>query len=133
MSTGTPGDLIWEDLDRQLQDAEEPGREGVWARLKETSNVSNDQPTQTPGVIHRKLESQWEGTYHMLNNPQAGTYLKLDEKAFYIWSLMDGTRTIKQLVVAFFSEFGSIAFGRVTDLAAQLRAANFLTAPPIDV
>ena len=69
----------------------------------------------------------------MLNNPQAGTYLKLDEKDFYIWSLMDGTRTIKQLVVAFFSEYGSIAFGRVTDLAAQLRAANFLTDPPIDV
>ena len=69
----------------------------------------------------------------MLNNPQAGTYLKLDEKDFYVWSLMDGTHTIKQLVVAFFSEYGTIAFGRVIDLVAQLRAASFLVDPYVNV
>ena len=46
---------------------------------------------------------------------------------------MDGTRSVKQLVVAYFSEYGSIAFSRVTDLVAQFRAANFLTDPQVDV
>ena len=147
MSATTRGELIWRDLERQLQEAEtaveapkegmgESGREareGVWASLKETANVSNYRPAQAQGVVYRRLESQREGAHYMLNNPQAGTYLKLDERDFYIWSLMDGTRSIKQLVVAYFSEFGSIAFGRITDLVTQLRAARFLADPPVDV
>ena len=132
MSTATPGGVIWEDLDRQLRQ-EPAGEDGVWANLKETANVSNYHPAQAPGVVYRQLESQREGTYYMLNNPQAGTYLKLDERDFYVWSLMDGTRSIKQLVVAYFSQFGSIAFSRVADLVAQLKADSFLADPPIDV
>ena len=69
----------------------------------------------------------------MLNNPARGTYLKLEEKDFFVWSIMDANRTVKDLVVAYFSEFGSIAFGRVTDLVAQLKASGFLSDPPVDL
>ena len=69
----------------------------------------------------------------MLNNPKAGSYLKLDGKDYYTWSLMDGSRSVKDLVVAYFSEFGSISYNRVTNLITQLRAASFLTDPPVDV
>ena len=69
----------------------------------------------------------------MLNNPDKGTYLKLDERDFYIWSLMDGSRTIKELVVAYFSQYGSIAYGRVNDLVTQLKGAGLLSDPPVDV
>ena len=132
MSTASPGELMWQDLDRRIA-AQEPTDEGVWTNLKDTSNLSNYVPIQIGGVVHEKLESQRDGVYYMLNNPAAGTYLKLDEKDFYILSLMDGTRTVKQLVVAYFSEFGTIAFGRINDLVAQLRASSFLQDPPVDV
>ena len=46
---------------------------------------------------------------------------------------MDGSRPVKELVVAYFYEYGSIAFGRVTRLVSQLKAAGFLTDPPVDV
>ena len=132
MATQTAGELIWLDLERQLQDGKDV-EAGVWEDLKEASNISTYQPVQAPGVVHRQLESDRAGPYYMLNNPEAGTYLKLDPKDFYVWSLMDGTQSVKQLVVAYFSEFGSIAFSRVTDLVAQLRASSFLTDPPINV
>ena len=102
MSTAAPGELIWEDLERSLQ-APEPEQQGVWAQLKESTNVSNYVPVQVPGVVYEQLESRRDGPYYMLNNADAGTYLKLDERDFYIWSLVDGTRTIKDLVVAYFS------------------------------
>ena len=35
--------------------------------------------------------------------------------------------------MSYFSEYGSIAFGRVTDLVAQLKAASFLTDRSVDV
>ena len=95
----------------------------MWARPKETANVSSFQPIQAPGIVYSQMESQREGTHYVLNNPEAGTYLKLDAKDFYIWSLMDGTRSIKDLVVAYYSEYGSIAFELIADLVAQLRAA----------
>lgn len=129
MATQTAGELIWLDLERQLQDGTDV-EAGVWEDLKEASNISTYLPVQAQGVVHRQLESDRAGPYYMLNNPEADTYLKLDPKDFYVWSLMDGTQSVKQLVVAYFSEFGSIAFSRVTDLVAQLRASSFLTDPP---
>ena len=131
MSAEVSGDLFWRALDQRVQ--KEPPDEGVWTDLKEKANISNYQPCQAEGMVHERLESQRDGVYYMLNNPHAGTYLKLDERDFYIWSLMDGSRSIKQLVVAYFSEFGSIAFGRVNDLVAQFRAASFLSDPPVGV
>ena len=132
MATTSPGELIWQGLDNQLQQVEAPEEE-VWTSLNETANMSNYVPTQDSVVIQKQLESPRDGTYYMLNNPDAGTYLKLDENDYYVWSLMDGTRSIKQLVVAYFTEFGSIAFSRVNDLTAQLRAAYMLKDPPIDL
>ena len=79
------------------------------------------------------MESRRDGTYHMLNNPRAGTYLKLDERDYYLWSLMDGSYSIKDLVVADFTKSGSIAFARVSDLVTQLRAASFLTDKPANI
>ena len=107
--------------------------DGVWQQLDEITNISNYQPAQVQGVVHRQLESNRDGTYYMLNNARAGSYLKLDPKDFYVWTLMDGTRSVKQLVVAYFTEFGSIAFARVTDLVTQLKAAGFLTDRPVNV
>ena len=77
MTSEISGELIWQDLDRQLQE-DEPEHEGVWSRLKETANISNYQPAQAPGVVHQRLESKREGIYYMLNNhpgwdiPEAG-------------------------------------------------------------
>ncbi len=83
MTTSTPGELIWEDLDRQLEQ-EEAEHEGALTRLKESANVSNYRPVQVPGAVYERLESHAEGTYYMLNNPALGAYLKLEEKDFFV-------------------------------------------------
>ena len=118
MTTASWGELIWPDLDRQLQEQEDNGRECLWAGLNETASISNYRPGQARGVVHRRLESRREGVYYVLNSPLAGTYLKLDERDFYLWGLMDGSRPVKELVVAYFYEYGSIAFGRVARLVS---------------
>ena len=69
----------------------------------------------------------------MFKNPQESTYLKLPSKVFYLWSLMDGTRSVKELVVAYFTKFGTFAFDRVENLIGQLKQKRFLTEKPVGV
>ena len=132
MSTAIPASPLWEELDKRLQSSV-AAQEGVWTGLSEASGPSSYRPIQASGVVYRRLDSGRGDAYYMLNNPDAGTYLRLDEKDFYMWSLMDGTRSVKDLVVAYFSEYASIAFERVNDLVSHLRAANFLTDTPVDI
>ena len=54
-NTATSGSLIWDDLDRQLQN-EEPTLDGVWTGLKDTANLSNYRPAQAQEVVSRQLE-----------------------------------------------------------------------------
>jgi putative peptide zinc metalloprotease protein len=46
---------------------------------------------------------------------------------------MDGSNTVKDLVVAYFLEYGSFAFGRVATLVEQLKAAHMLAERPVNV
>ena len=60
--------------------------------LKEKADFASSKPERVGEVIERKLESKREGEYHILKNPRTGTYLKLTDRDFYLWTLMDGTR-----------------------------------------
>ncbi|MCA9871671.1 MAG: hypothetical protein KC487_14990, partial [Anaerolineae bacterium] len=86
-------------------------------------------PQAASGVVVSRLNDR-NGIYYIIKNPAASTYYRLSEPDHFLWQRMDGTRTISDLVVAFFSAYGSFAFERVTALVAGLRANRFLTDQP---
>lgn len=62
-----------------------------------------------------------------------GTYLKLSNKDFYLYDLMDGTRTVQELLVEYFKKFKTFSFSRVGTLIEQLREYFFLTDRPVRI
>ena len=46
---------------------------------------------------------------------------------------MDGTRTVKEIVVERFQESGDMELSGVADLVRQLRVGNFLTDHYVDI
>lgn len=104
-----------------------PGQHpNLWAWARAQVDKAMYQPRAALGIVVRQLVEDGV-TYYVLKNPAQGTYLKLSEQDFTLWGLMDGSHTVKDLVVAYFQRYKAFAFGRVTTLVDELRADGFLT------
>jgi putative peptide zinc metalloprotease protein len=121
----------WDRL-RQAASRADEGRLGLWAWLKEKLDLAQYKPERAPGAVERQLAGR-EGLYYILKNPDPKTYYRLSERDHFVWQLMDGTKTVKDLVVAYFMEFGSFAFARVATLVDGLRTNLLLNERPVDV
>ena len=122
---------LWDNL-RLLAARPDEGRTGLWAWLQERFDLAMVRPQAVPGVIASRLDGR-DGPYTVIKNPATKTYYQLSDRDAFLWELMDGTRTVKDLVVAYFGQYGSFAFGRVAGLVAGLKANGFLTDEPVGV
>ncbi|UCC87217.1 MAG: PqqD family peptide modification chaperone, partial [Anaerolineales bacterium] len=104
----------------------------MWTWVRAQVDKASYRPRSVPGIIVRRL-TESDTVYYVLKNPGLGTYLKLEEQDYVLWSWMDGSRTVKDLVVAYFERYKAFAFGRVTALVEELRTEGFLTDRPVDV
>ena len=104
----------------------------LWDRLKEKVDLALYQPQQAEDVEIHQVKGR-HGTYFVLKNPEAKTYLQLTPEARFLWDLMDGSRSIKDLIVAYYAEYGSFALATITGLVQQLRARSFLADDPINI
>jgi putative peptide zinc metalloprotease protein len=122
---------IWDTL---RDAASQPDRRGLrlWEWLKEKVTLAQYRPEPAPGVIVSHLTGR-EGDYYILKNPQTKTYYRLSDRDYFLWQHMDGAKTVKDLVVAYFLEYGSFAFGRAATLVEGLKASLLLREQPVDV
>jgi putative peptide zinc metalloprotease protein len=122
---------FWENLQHSADQPDTDGT-GLWAWLQEKLDLAMYRPQAAPGVVTSRLDGR-DGPYTVIKNPAAKTYYQLSDRDTFLWDLMDGTRTVKDLVVAYFGQYGSFAFGRVAGLVTGLRANGFLSDQPVEV
>ncbi len=122
---------LWDWLRAAAARADEQFR-GLWGWLRDKLDPAQYAPQAAAGVVAQRLAGR-EGEYYVLKNPTSKTYYRLSERDFFLWQRMDGTRTVKDLVVAYFMQFGSFAFARVISLVEGLKANLFLTDRPVNV
>jgi len=108
------------------------GRVGLWAWLKEKLDLAQYRPRAIEDAMVSRLTGR-EGEYYVIKNPTERTYHRLSDRDYFLWQRMDGTRSVKDLVVAYFLEYGSFAFARVAMLVAGLKAGFLLSERPINV
>jgi putative peptide zinc metalloprotease protein len=122
---------FWVRLQR-LASQPDSGARSLWDRLRARLDLALYQPEAAPDVIVRELERR-DGPYYILKNPSAKTYYRLSARDYSLWEQMDGSRSVKDLVVAYFMQHGSFAYGRVARLVSELKAGSFLTDKPVGV
>ena len=122
---------FWGTLRRAASQADE-GRLGLWAWLREKLDLAKYRPEAAPGVVARQFTGRG-GDYTILKNPTTQTYYRLSDRDTFLWQLMDGTKTVKDLVVAYYLEYGAFAFPRVASLVQGLKASLFLRDEPVNV
>ncbi len=122
---------LWDTLSHVSARAGE-AKAGLRAWIAQKVDLAQYRPAAVPDVVTSKLTGR-SGAYYVLKNPEEKTYYRLSDRDYFLWQRMDGTRTVKELVVAYFLEYGSFAFARVATLVAGLKANLFLTEQPVRV
>ncbi|MGH9049402.1 MAG: cyclic nucleotide-binding domain-containing protein [Acidimicrobiia bacterium] len=109
---------------------EAPAPASVWHGLGEALDVANDRPRVRGDLLTSRLHSSRGDEYVVVQNPDAATYLRMSPQEFELLELMDGSRTVKDLVVEYMLRHRTFALAQVTRLVADLRNRQFLVQPP---
>ena len=108
----------------------------IWETLRERLEYATFVPTPRADIERSDLRRRDGTPYTMLKNPAgdngAGRYLRLDPADVQLFELMDGRRTIQEILVAHVERSGVFAIDRLARLTAALRANGFFgEEPPI--
>src|SRR5579864_7637762 len=111
--------------------AAEPKR--LWDALRVHLNPAHYRPVRSEDVAAVALTTRNAQAYYILANRKHSRYLRLSPEDYHLWKLMDGTRSIKDLIFEYFTAFGVLAFDRVAQLVLHLRLYRMLADPGLNV
>lgn len=98
----------------------------VWERLARGLSPVEDRPRVADGLESAAYQTRRGTAYVVLHNPAARTYARLEPREFELLELMDGTKSVKELVIAYYQRNGALALARVAGLVRLLREQRFL-------
>jgi putative peptide zinc metalloprotease protein len=126
------GKNLWRDLKREVEQEREPTLD-LWQNLRDQMDLAQKRPKGLDTIEVAFQQASGGDSYCVLRNPDADTYLKLDPRDHFLWELMDGEHSVRDLAVAYYAEFGAFAFDRLIHLLTQLKGNHFLEEKPADV
>ncbi|HEX2025628.1 MAG TPA: cyclic nucleotide-binding domain-containing protein, partial [Actinomycetota bacterium] len=101
-------------------------------RLAEAFDPATYRPTLASDVEIKEFHLRWGGDYAMIANPRDLLHYRLEAGELETVRLMDGTRTLKEIVVERFQESGELEMEGVADLVRSLQDGGFLEPPFVD-
>jgi putative peptide zinc metalloprotease protein len=115
---------IWASIDAGLNEpAETPSIHDI---LSDTYDLSRYYPRRIGAVSVAHFTRSGGQDYHVLKNTAQRGYVRLDESGYFLWQLMDGTRSVKDLMVAYFEAFKRLDRDGVIGLIRRLQREGML-------
>jgi putative peptide zinc metalloprotease protein len=106
----------------------------IWQVLRDRLDYASFVPAPIPDVERADLRRRDGSPYTMLKNPHgdsgAGRYLRLDPADVQLYELMDGQRSIQDILIASLERTGMFSIDRLARLTAALRANGFFGEEP---
>ena len=107
--------------------------ESVWQQLSEQLDAGRVRPAALPGVQAFPLRTRQGEEYVIVRNPAASAYLRLAPWQYDVLTALDGTRTIKDVLLRNFQAQGILELNGITSLVATLRACGFIQDFQVDM
>src|SRR5262245_27374162 len=125
MITDTGRTGVWGLVQERLGGGARDGA-GLWDHLSTLVNPGEYRPKLSADIEVKEFGLRSGEPYYMLANPRDLVHYRLEADSYELVRLMDGTRTVKEIVLERLGGSGEIGVGRVADLVYQLRSENFL-------
>jgi CRP-like cAMP-binding protein/Zn-dependent protease len=123
---------IWAVLEREAVRQPVPEGDGLYRLLEERIDIAQFRPKLAPYTEIKEFPNERED-YAMIANTRDVLHYRLEPGEVEIVKLMDGSRTVKEIVVERFQESGDLELGGVADLVFALYVKNFLERQYFDV
>ena len=106
----------------------------VWEILEDRLDYASFVPAPVPDIERADLTRRGGGRYTVLKNPHgdhgAGRYLRLESGDLALYELMDGRRTVQEILVLHLERSGVFALERLARLTSAMRANGFFGEEP---
>jgi len=103
--------------------------DGIWETLSGRLDYASSVPTPRPDVERVDLRRRDGSPYTMLKNPAgdsgAGSYLRLEPADVELYELMDGRRSVQEILIEYLQRANVFALDRLGRLTAALSANGF--------
>jgi len=103
--------------------------DGIWETLRQRLDYAMFVPQPIADLERADLRHRDGRPYTVIKNPRgdkgAGTYLRLEPEDVALLELMDGVRSIQDIVIAHLEKSGGFALDRLARLTASLAANGF--------
>ncbi len=123
---------LWRTVSDRLAVHPSDGEGGFWDDLAEKLDPAEFRPKLAADVEVKQFRLRWGNDYAIVANPRDLLHYRLEPGEVELLSLMDGSRTVREIVVERFRESGDLELSGVIDLVRQLRVGNFLETRFVD-
>ena len=133
MTDPRSGGGLYSTVQAGLERRTEHAAGSLWDELASRVDPAEYRPQLRDDIEVKVFRLRWGNDYAMIANPTDLIHYQLRPEDAELLELMDGTRTIKEIVIEAFQESGDLSLDTVADLVRQLRVGNFLTDRYVDV
>jgi putative peptide zinc metalloprotease protein len=123
---------LWQEVGEETIILNKP-EYSVWEQASGKPDFAQMRPTRQLGYALKKFTTAKGEVYYVLKNLRQGSYLRLNENQYFLWSLMTGENTIQDIAVAYMTRYGSLDISILVDLLGKLEGGNFLSAQQMNV
>jgi putative peptide zinc metalloprotease protein len=89
-------------------------------------NPATNKPKRAAQVQLARTQTADGKPAYVLHNPDAHTYLQIDEQNYFLWELMDGEHDLAALAIAYMRQYGALPLDRLSQLISHLEASSLL-------
>jgi CRP-like cAMP-binding protein len=133
MSTEVTRSGLWGIVEEKVASPPRDQDGDVWSDLETLVDPAEYRPQLADDIEVKRFERRSGEAYFMIANPRDLVHYRLEESDYELVKLMDGQRTVKEIVVERLREGGEIELGGVADLVQTLRSENFLVDRSVNV
>jgi len=101
----------------------------AWAAIDDRLNPAAFRPWLRSDIETAEFTRRSGERFTMIKSPAGPSYMRLSDEERFAFDMMDGTRTVKEIVVAHFQRYGSFSLSQVADLVDEMYRNNFFTTP----
>lgn len=133
MNSAKPSRSVWDAVGERLGAETDGEAVDVWNAVLERIDLEQFRPKLAPDIEVKEFRLRWGNDYVMIANPRDLVHYRLAPDDAELLQSMDGTHTVKEIVLERFKEEGELELSGVIDLVRLLQEENFFEEPFVDV
>lgn len=128
------GPSVWERIEEEIsKQQEEAPVLDIWKLADDRLNMAKYRPVPIADAELAEVSTGTGAKRYMLRNPHDDKYIILGEQEIFLWNLIDGQNTLKDLTLEYFAKYGTIGQDVLFNLLGLLKRNGFFKQKPAPV